>query len=147
MLGEHYAYTLFTPHVLLWIALVIVFFLRFCYKFKRTQYVRWTRSCNVRPFIFYLGRHCLLFLRFVINLRGKNIKLGWIYGLSSPRKFWCGQHCSLFLFKEKIFFLYFVKLILILFLFIFRLIYLLSFMLFRNPIWNENYFSIMHLIF
>jgi len=56
---------------------------------------------------------------------------------------------SLFLLKKNYFFFFKLILILILFLFlfIFRLISLLSFMLFRKPIWNDNYFLIIHLIF
>jgi polyferredoxin len=49
-----------------------------------------------------------------------------------------------FLFKKKyfLFFCFYVlKLILILFLFIFRLISLFSFMLFRKPIWNDDFFN------
>jgi len=129
------------PHVLVGTTLVIVF-LKLKYNL-RGKCVRWA----LFPFMF---SRWWFFFWLVINWRGKKILnlVEFIYGPSSFHKFYCGWHFSPFLFKKKYFFcFYFLKLILILFLFIFRLISLLSFMLFRNPIWNYNYFLIIHLIF
>jgi hypothetical protein len=102
--------------------------------------------------MFYHGQHCSLFFRFAINLKGKNRLSSWS-GFTPKVLLWTTLFTLFFCWRKTIFFFYFyfLKLILILilflFLFIFRLISLLSFMLFRKPIWNDNYFLIIHLIF
>jgi hypothetical protein len=103
--------------------------------------------------MFYHGQYCSLCFRFAINLRGKNRLSSWS-GFTLQVLMWTTLF-TLFFVKEKnifFFYFYFLKLILILILilflilFLFRLISLLSFMLFRKPIWNDNYFLIIHLI-
>jgi hypothetical protein len=104
--------------------------------------------------MFYHGQHCSLFFRFAINLRGKNRLSSWS-GFTLQVLLWTTLFTLFFCWRKTIlfFYFYFLKLILILililfiFIFIFRLISLLSFMLFRKPIWNDNYFLIIHLIF
>ena len=66
-----------------------------------------------------------------------------------PTSFSVDGFIYFFLFKKKYFFFVsvFLKLILILLLFIFRLISLVSFILFIKPIWNDDYFLNIHLIF
>jgi hypothetical protein len=98
--------------------------------------------------MFYHGQHCSLFFRFALNLRGKNWLSSWS-GFTSQVLLWTTLFTLFFYWRKTIFFFsfYFLKLILVLILFKFIFISLLFFMLFRKPIWNDNYFLIIHLIF
>ena len=146
MRGEYCADALFTPSHFNVDDIGHCLFLKFCYKFKR-KCVGWTLcNCTVYPLMFYCGRYCLLFFRFAINLRGKILNSVEFMVRVHPTGFIVA---TLFTFlKKKKYFLffcfYFLILILILFIFIFIFIFilipLLSFMLFRKPIWNDDYF-------
>jgi hypothetical protein len=148
MQGEYYADALFIPSRFTVDDIGHCFFLRFCYKFKRKMCKVNTVQLHFSPFMFYHGRYCLHFFRFAINLRGKILNPVEFMVRVQPTSFIMDDTIHFFLFKKKYFLFfcfYFLKLILILILFIF--ISLLSFMLFRKPIRNDNYFLIMHLIF
>jgi len=122
------------------------FFFRFCYKFKG-------KICEVNT----VQLHCLslhvlpwtiLFTFFLVRSKFKEKKI------LNPIDFMIQVHPTSFIVDDIVYFFfclrkniffffcfYVLKLILILFLFIFRLISLLSFMLFRKPIWNDDFFN------
>jgi hypothetical protein len=101
--------------------------------------MKWSTFCirTIHPLIFYCGQHSLPFLKIYYKFIGQKI----LY----PVKFMVRIHPTSSTVNDIVhffLFLFFLKLILILFLFIFifTLISLLSFMLFRKIILNNNYF-------